>query len=636
MQKKGRVLVLSFLIWCLTAPMTVWATVSCAGDSTFNNTLKDWSGSEGMCWFCPVFEILFKAINNLVTTMSKYMADMFLTLMGLGILFLLAFKIGRMVIQLQEVDLMQFLGDLFKPLGRAIIATALLAAMTFNGDTIYNLLIQPIFDLSLFLSEQVLNTTVSGIEVYSATQSTGGNADLLMTSCRYQGVIPPNTAFTSLELTQLICWMRTVSSSLGVGIAVGSTFIKVWIFEDFWDNMHLALPGIMIFLAFFSCYVVFPLKLLDGIVRFAFVLTLMPLWIILWVFPATAQYTKKAWDMFLNCCVLFIALGVIVSMVIIIMNEAIQPSDIREQLFAELSCGVTDKAVQNVEAGGRALFIILAMGLMSWSLLGTAASLANMFADGGGDLGIEKSVGGNAVKGAAFGYNATKTTARVGAATIVGGSKLGAKGISAGINWVAGKFGEKKDGTNQGATPTSQAVSSDKESTPNSEATSNQSDVKDMGGIQNTTDSSVNNSTSKDNNPASSKESSTYSQDRVPNDISGLNQINQTAQRLEGSVGQKEAAAYREKAINDFISQSPNAKTPEDKSVLRTIADRMFKGGMSSDQARQSLMNHINDRIRAEQAGRQAGESAGSSAGTTSGREAGRQSAQDEISKHLK
>lgn len=434
MLKKGHALFISFLTWCLTMLVSSWAAAGCIynPDATFPATLRDWTASEGMCWFCPVFETLFKAINNLVTSMSQYMSTLFLNLMGIGILFLIAFKVGRMLVQLQDVDLMQFLGDLFKPLGRAIIATALLGAMTFSGDTIYHLLIQPIFDVSLFLAEQTMNIAVANTEVFTATQSSGEvirqAGGTVMEACNYRGTLPDKTAFTSRELQQLICWMRTVSSSLGVGIAIGSTFIKIG-FTEFLDHMNMIIPGILIFIAFFINYVMFPFKLLDTFVRLAFVLMLTPLWIILWVFPATVQYTKKAWEMFLSCCLAMISLSVIVALVLQIMNNSIQPDGVSEQLFIELGCGKTDHALEKVETGGRALFILLAFGFMSWSILGTANALAGTFISVGGDLGLEKGVAQNAVQVGGLAWKGTKATTRLGWRGTVATSGLIRKGF---------------------------------------------------------------------------------------------------------------------------------------------------------------------------------------------------------------
>ena len=699
MLKKGHALFISFLTWCLTMPVSAGAAVNCVynPNATFPATLKDWTASEGMCWFCPVFETLFKAINNLVTSMSQYMSTFFLNLMGIGILFLIAFKVGRMLVQLQDVDLMQFLGDLFKPLGRAIIATALLGAMTFSGDTIYHLLIQPIFDVSLFLGEQTLNIAVANTEVFTATQSSGEvirqAGGTVMEACNYRGTLPDKTAFTSRELQQLICWMRTVSSSLGVGIAIGSTFVKIG-FQDFFNNMGMIVSGILIFIAFFINYVMFPLKLLETIVRLGFVLMLTPLWIILWVFPVTAQYTKKAWEMFLGCCLVMISLSVIVALVIQIMNNSIQPDGLSEQLFIELGCGKTDHALKKIETGGMALFILLAFGFMCWSILGTASALAGTFISVGGDLGLEKGVAQNAVQAGGLAWKGAKTTGRLGWA--------GAKTIGGAIKDSIDKRKKKDTGTPSTPStppaplatfPESPAGGTEQETGANdliarqdlgklvnarTESNTKQNDKAKGQAIQKGINDVFSQSRNADKYDDETKKVMTHlakqvhsgkmglnvaqaqlknylntkakraeqtdqassgatsAQERseqVARDINSINTVNQNAARMESSVGKKEAEEYRSKALEDIITHSPNAQTPEDQAVLRDVAQRMKSGGLTAEAAAAAVGERYRNRAAAENAGRIAGEVAGQRMGEAAGRAAGSQSAQDELSK---
>ncbi len=136
-----------------------------ANQTLFVTTLNDYMNNGG-CWFCSTFASLLTAINKLATTIFKELSNLFMILLGLGLLFIILFKVGKMLIQLQEVNLMQFLQDLFKPLGRGIIAAALLttfttASATVAGDNIFSLLITPFLELSLSLSSKIITTILS-------------------------------------------------------------------------------------------------------------------------------------------------------------------------------------------------------------------------------------------------------------------------------------------------------------------------------------------------------------------------------------------------------------------------------------------------------------------------------------------
>ena len=666
MLKKGHALFISFLTWCLTMLVSSWAAAGCIynPDATFSATLRDWTASEGMCWFCPVFETLFKAINNLVTSMSQYMSTFFLNLMGIGILFLIAFKVGRMLVQLQDVDLMQFLGDLFKPLGRAIIATALLGAMTFSGDTIYHLLIQPIFDVSLFLGEQTLNIAVANTEVFTATQSSGEvirqAGGTVMEACNYRGTLPDKTVFTSRELQQLICWMRTVSSSLGVGIAIGSTFIKIG-FTEFLDHINMIIPGILIFIAFFINYVMFPFKLLETFVRLAFVLMLTPLWIILWVFPATVQYTKKAWEMFLGCCLVMISLSVIVALVIQIMNNSIQPDGVSEQLFIELGCGKTDKALEKVETGGMALFILLAFGFMSWSILGTASALAGTFISVGGDLGLEKGVAQNAVQAGGLAWKGTKTTGRLGWAGAKTTARLGWRGAVASSGMIkkgAGKIKDalqnRKQNKNASAPAAPHSVypgatggnESDGGTTPTppppppSPSPSN-NDAKKNQEIQSGIDNVFNSSHNHDRYDDQDKKTLNHfaglvhqgrmtnkqASEALKNYFEAKNQ--QTGKNYDTLSARQDMAKLRSVHREADLKYDKPPEKPQTQSIGTTATE-------SQEQAVKDInsINQVNQNAqRMESAARAAGEAAGQQMGEAAGRAAGSQSARDELGK---
>ncbi len=124
-------------------------------DNIFVITLQDYLQDNG-CWFCGIFTSLFKAINVLASTIFVELSQMFLFFLGFGLLFMMVFKIGKMLVQLQEVDLMQFLGDLFKPLGRAMIAAILLSATSWGGENIFNILITPFLEIALSLSSSIV------------------------------------------------------------------------------------------------------------------------------------------------------------------------------------------------------------------------------------------------------------------------------------------------------------------------------------------------------------------------------------------------------------------------------------------------------------------------------------------------
>ncbi|MBQ7413174.1 MAG: type IV secretion system protein, partial [Alphaproteobacteria bacterium] len=417
-------------------------------NSVYMRTLLDYTNQDGGCFFCTIFEKMYEAVDTLVTTLFDTLAKDFLSLLGIGVLFLLLFKVGKMLVQLQEVDVMQFLNDLFKPLGRTIIAAALLGvSVTAGGDTIFSMLTKPVMDTSLYISEQILSTTLDKVEVLKTGKS---NIDSLISDQVQPNWQPVETAMTNElkngpknaegqnvamgESTKkmLVTWLRSVASSFMVCLAMGSTFMKVGASNILSGGFAMFLAGCVIWIGFGVVYLMFPFKVVDAFVRFAFVLTLMPLWIILWVFPATQQYTKKAWEMFLSSCLLFVALGVMIALVLMLINQVV-PDDIRSELFGYLIEDKNDEAVELAGFGSGLCMNAIAYTAMSFSLLAAAATIANSFVGGGGN--INTNVGGGMAS----------TIAKTGAVAYAGAKMTKNVGVAAydGTKWAVGKIGSR-------------------------------------------------------------------------------------------------------------------------------------------------------------------------------------------------
>ncbi len=255
--------------------------------------------------------------------------------------------------------------------------------------------------------EKASAPNIGGLELMQAAKEAGVSYE----GCSFTDNFASDTALgsgNSQILKTTICWLQDVSASLGVGMALGSTMIKMGC-DDWWDRIVTIVIGALIFLVFFLIYVMFPLKLLDAFIRLGFIFALMPLWIVLWVFPVTAGYTKKAWDMFVSTLFFFLSLSIIVALILLLMNEAIQPDNIRKDIFQAMLNGQTQQAA-NMMSFSRTFFITLAFGLLSFKLLGTAEALANAFI-GAPSHGLDKQMTQNVSQTINLTRNATKATA---------------------------------------------------------------------------------------------------------------------------------------------------------------------------------------------------------------------------------
>ena len=448
--------------------LCIGASHSVLADSTFQMTIRNYMEEyDGACWFCGVFQSIYDAINTLATNTFNNMAKWFLGLMGIGILFLLLFKVGKMLVQLQDVDVRQFLNDLFKPLGRAIIATALLGVTVAAGsETIFHLLTNPMMTISLGMSEKILSISLNDVKTLQT--DTSGNVqkkklgdidwDSINSKFENENTEAPSQALGTANKTLLVDWMKKVSSSFVVGIALGGTFIKIGC-DSFFSRISMIVAGLVLWFGFWFIYFFFPFRILDAFMRIAFVLTLMPLWIVLWVFPPTQEYTKKAWELFLSSCLIFVSLSVVIAFVLTLIdhvvpanliNSSTNASKTRDEFFQMLIRGEDTEAAKYVSFGSGLILNCIAFTAMGWTLLDTAAVLANSFVGGGAN--VKTDIGNQSVASAAkignVAVSGAKMGVKVGAATgIWAGKKIGGKIAGA----VRRRFGGGSGGGGAGA-----------------------------------------------------------------------------------------------------------------------------------------------------------------------------------------
>ena len=413
------------------------------------------------CWFCDLFAGkngsnssgstttysggLYDAINVMTKKIFNDTATDFLTLLGIGTLFFILLKVGKILVQFQEVDVMQFLNDLFKPLGRAIIAVAILGVSVSAGhQTIFYMLTNPVLDASLRTSQFILGTTLGDVKILTTgDEDVDSNLTKDLTSKldwseinskansenSQQGGDQPLEEAARLTLVQ---WMKSVSSSFIVGIALGGSFVATGL-SRFFSNAGLSMTfaGAIIWLGFWLIYLMFPFKLVDAFVRLAFVFALMPLWVILWVFPITQQYTKKAWEMLLSSCFLFIVLSIMIALSLMLISNIVpdklysEAGSISRSDFFKLLCS-DDKMNQAMEYAGFGSGLCMnaiAFTAMSFSLLSAAASISNSFIGGGGaaQTNVGDGMASTATQAGRIGWSGVRATGQVAA---LAGSKV--------------------------------------------------------------------------------------------------------------------------------------------------------------------------------------------------------------------
>lgn len=421
-----------FLFKCLALLMALMLSACTSTDMV--EVIKEYAHGVGQgedqftgCWFCPAFGVAFDTINRLATNVVTKLGGLFLTFLGLGMLFFLVFKIARSLIKLQEVNLMQFLEELFRPLGRMMIAAVLLTVPL----GIFYYLISPMTQLGFTLADQIY--AEAGVGEMSIVRVARDKANTNLTvqceaKTKSTETFEWNKAFDPMVRQSLLCNLQQVSNSLLLGVAASDLMIRAGlqancikiplIMDVCFPSFSMIITGVIFCIAYLGLLLYYPTKLLDALCRLAFVSALMPLWIILWAFPATAGYAKKAWDLFLAFILYFIALSIVMAIILLIFDKISFPDEYWELGFA----GKWAKANETLPKGFLMPLIAIIVSIFSFVLLGKAQTLSNTFV-GATDLGVNNAATKSMTQAVATAGIAAKTLGRAADGAVMAGTK---------------------------------------------------------------------------------------------------------------------------------------------------------------------------------------------------------------------
>lgn len=412
------VLSLVFLLAVISVPASA-SWISKITGTIFGFVLRTMGFTEdldGYCWFCPIARTLFRAADTVCLTIQLKMRNVLLMLLGVGTLFFIAFKVASTVIKLQEVDLMQFMGEMFKTLGRVIIAAALLTEV----DFISRELLTPILGFALQFSLELLdNMTIHNKLYTSLNKSMDFSTDATYQSnlAKAWAYIPGQGVLSGYLEQSVIAVMARASANFVVGMAVGLVLMMIstlssMVLPDFQN----ALSGGIIFFSFAALYITVPFQLINYVVQLAFVVALLPFWIILWVFPITGQYVKNAFNMFLQTSLSFMVFGVMLVLVMQLVGKMLPNSS---DILNEMIPGYEWIAGRHASALSGSILVTLALSFLCKELLKGAAELSSRITQ---------------VYGISMGEEVGRQMTGVAGSTVAGGVAglfVGAKGVEA-------------------------------------------------------------------------------------------------------------------------------------------------------------------------------------------------------------
>lgn len=361
------------------------------------------------CLFCPLFGVLYGAANEMSTLSFEKLGKAMANVMLIGFALFIAFKTLMHVSSLTKQDAPKFLGELLTMTFKVGISYILLT----NSKQIYDYFIVPVLGAGLefgsamlFENPDAFKACASGIEIANDT------------------ALLPVTLFAKLD-----CFIRAIQSEIAVSQAIGSSLICVGRNEasnaiGIWD-FGLVFQGLIIWGFAIMLSLSFAFYLIDATVMLGIVGALMPFLIASWPFKVTTGYTKKGLEMFLNTFFVYVFMGIVVSVNMQLIGQAITGGQTVESVtgtpppaagaeagaegpggggFAELTKALNANDIDTLreltDIGFGGFLILLCCCIFGFKFTSQATTLAEKMSGGGG-IGIGAQIGGMAAGGAA-------------------------------------------------------------------------------------------------------------------------------------------------------------------------------------------------------------------------------------------
>lgn len=286
-----------FLSYASSAPSPLFGKII-----NFFLDSSDSTSGPSWCITCPMFQAVYRSIATTTKLAFEIFTPSAKTLLALGVLYGIVFRMLKYFTIFQEVGFMEVFGDILKFLGRALIAYILLT----NLGSIFTYFINPILNLSLTLANKIQSDT----GLLAAVQEIDLNGTHL--SCNEiscSNIVINGSLFSEKVcqgLTKLICTLTASTLVSGIMsmylVVIGATeFQQGWV-----ANIYTCFTGLLLTAGFFQLLLRLPVLFLDSIFRLGFVFILSPFYVVFWVFPSTLEYLKNAFEIIFYTCIFFV------------------------------------------------------------------------------------------------------------------------------------------------------------------------------------------------------------------------------------------------------------------------------------------------------------------------------------------
>ena len=416
------------------------------------------------CWACPLFEGVMQVSEKLGKAMSgpdgspsRFAAGVS-RILAIALALYVLIEVGKLLLPFGPVEKAKDVGgQLWLKLLIGLVCILMIRNYSVYWDYIY----KPITNGAIRTSTAMLK---AGMEV------TGGKSGDYAQGLNAIPDFDPNQPETGMSAQ-----IGALQQNLGIGVVIGWASLQALFgngMESAFGNILPAIGGIIIALVYALAILIFPIYMIDAVIRWAIINIMAPFFIACFVFKLTRPTAERAFRGIVHSALTLVFLSLIVAFSGVMMHTIVQGA-IANGLAGGGSGGGGGGAgggaslctlIQGASKGAGmgaltspitpGFWMLLALGLLIIRTVGTASKYAADFVGAVGSEGDPLNRANelaNKLKGAVVAAAAatlTAATAGVGGAMAAGGQALAAKGGAAAAKAgealkTAGKVAEK-------------------------------------------------------------------------------------------------------------------------------------------------------------------------------------------------
>ncbi len=284
------------------------------------------------CFFCPLFEVIFNAVESMAKRSFEALGSAFAKLIIVAMALWLSLQVLTHVSALTKQDAPKFLVNIMT---KTFIFLAAYLLLT-NPTEIYRIFINPVLVSGLKMAQELLpNTSYGSISVGSAAAAGG-------------------EYFSQNTYQQLENFIKKVQENIATMTAIGTSLICVGVNEikglsgtyDFARGFKMIIQGATFAVFGLLLSLAFGFYIIDAVLQLGILGALMPFLVASFAFGPTRGYTKQGVTFLMNSFFVFVFVGLTVSVALLLVGEAVKHTADDVNL-ADVKCDVDRSMREN-------------------------------------------------------------------------------------------------------------------------------------------------------------------------------------------------------------------------------------------------------------------------------------------------